>query len=344
MGLNPGRNKRLESAVSIILLGVLFFVGLAIVIVQFDVDMGRFGIVTPAVPPPLQQANAKVTSQPAFDSLVPEGFVALAKPETYGPENLYEKINGKAPLYLDAGFVGLSTQRFISKNDENLWMELFIYDMADVENAFSVYSVQKRLDSQLVRHARFAYRTSSSLYFVHGGYYVELLGSAQSPELLKAMEQVFEGTGDALPIGRATEIPELTVFPAEGLVAGSGKLYLANAFGFEGLTDVFTAGYELGSQTVTAFLGRRPDSRQASDMAQRYYDFLVENDAVPKATSNEAVNAVSGRVLDYYGTTEIVFAVGPFFGGVHEAENGASAEALAERLIRRLMDVQEGQK
>jgi hypothetical protein len=48
---------------------------------------------------------------------------------------------------------------------------------------------------------------------------------------------------------------------------------------------------------------------------------------------------LEGKVVDFYGTTEIVFAVGPYVAGIHEAENQQAAEQLAERLFDKLEEV-----
>ncbi len=141
MGSIKYRARRLEPVISICLLAILFLIGLGIFIKQFDYDMSRFGIGTAAAP--------KFEIPFELSSLVPAGFETLSKAEIYNPENLYEKINGKAPLYTESGFEKLSTQRFASISDQSLWMELFVYDMATVRNAFSVYSVQRRAEGEL---------------------------------------------------------------------------------------------------------------------------------------------------------------------------------------------------
>jgi len=338
----PAPARRLESAVSICLLAILFLVAVGVLLKQADVDMSRFGTdpvaagVVGAKPPALiGQGELSLTA------LLPEGFKKLSESEFYNPENLYEKINGKAPLYTESGFEKLLTQRFAGTQDENLWMELFIYDMANLRNAFSVYSRQKRADVEVLPDAQFAYRTGNGLYFVHGRYYVELVGSSESAELLGAMSQTAEQIRTKLAVGKDEQITELTFFPQEGLVAGSNRLYLASAFGFKDLTDIFTAGYKLRGETITAFIGRRLDANDAQKLAESYYRFLIENGGAAKPTTNVSLKNWQGRVVDFYGTTEIVFTVGPFVAGIHEADNRQAAEELAAALGHKLSKVAE---
>ena len=214
-------------------------------------------------------------------------------------------------------------------------MELYVYDMAAIRNAFSVCSVQRRADADILSlfHPSFGYRTDNALYFVHGKYYVELIGSAESTQLFKAMTEIAGNITSKLKVGEVEQIAELSLFPDENAVLGSAKLYLADAFGFDGLTDIFVRRYKLDDETISAFLSKRPDSRKAEVVAESYHNFLIENGA----TTRKAINkTLEGKVLDFYDTTEIVLSTGPFVVGIHEAENQRSAEELAVKLIDKL--------
>lgn len=332
MGSVPGRSKRLESVISICLLAVLVLTGIGIFIQQSKYDMSRFGMDAAAVSETEPQSS-KSETVPELSPFTPAGFETLSKAERYDAETLYEKIDGKAPLYTEAGFKELSTQRFMKTGDPDLWMEVYIYDMGDIKNAFSVYSVQRRAGSEILPSMRFAYKTGNALYFVHGKYYVEIVGSSESEGLVGAMAEAAEKVTANLAAGASASIAELAFFPQENLVEGSFKLYLASAFGFEGLTNVFTARYKIGEESVTAFISKRADSQEAEATAERYRKFLFENGAVTKNTDNQTfVN----KVMDLYGSTEIVFTAGPFVAGVHEAEDQQVAEKISEELINRL--------
>jgi hypothetical protein len=298
--------------------------------------MSRFGIDAAAA----EILAQKKTEEAALDSLAPSGFEAFSGIETYTAENLYEKINGKAPLYTDSGFKKLFTRRFVNKGDNSLWFELYVYDMANIRNAFSVYSTQKRAGVEMLSFAypRFHYKTGNGLYFVHGKYYVELVGSSESTKLLKAMVEVTQKISSTLTADGNTRAFEAktALFPKGNIVPGSIKLYLADAFGFEGLTDTFTAQYKIDGETITAFLSKRLDYKDAEAVAESYRNFLIENGAVAKGTTNKILE---GKVVDFYDTTEIVLAAGPFVVGIHEAENQQAAEKLAEMLVTRLNEV-----
>ncbi|MFA5240162.1 MAG: DUF6599 family protein [Phycisphaerae bacterium] len=326
MGSVPGRMKRLESVISVCLLVVIVLIGIAIFVKQSDYDVTRYGV---------QQQEGESQSS-VSTGLTPAGFEELSKAAIYNSDNLYEKINGKAPLYTESGFKELSTQRFISTSDPNLWIELYAYDMGGVKNAFSVYSVQKRAESQAYPSIQIAYKTSNALYFVHGRYYIELVGSAESDELFKAVTEIAGNIQKNMADVDDGKIVEFEMFLQENLVAGSIKLYLVNGFGCESLTDTFTAKYEIDGQAITGFISKRADSADAEAVSKGYRDFLIENGATVKNTTNAAL---VDKVMDFYGTTEIVFTVGPFVAGVHESQDQGRAEKLAEELINKLNSI-----
>jgi len=335
MVLTSERTKGYESVLSIFLLAILFFIGLAIFVKQADFDMSRFGIMAMAVS--LQKtaeigAEEKIT----FDSVIPSGFKKLSVAETYIAENLYEKIDGKAPLYIESGFLKLLTQRFASEKDESQWFELFVFDMGVMKNAFSVYSVQKRPDVDAWPAMEIAYKAGNALYFVKDQFYVELVGSAESADLFKAMAELAGKLSSQLAAGEVSQIPELALFPQENLVPGSVKLYLSNAFGFNRLSDIFVCQYKINEQFITAFLSRRPDRESAGNMADDYYKFLIENGAKDKPASEKSLAAIKSRVLDFYDTTEIIFVIGPYVAGIHEAKDQQLAEKISIQLINKL--------
>jgi len=304
MDSTKGKPKKLESVVSFSLLAILSLIAVGIFIKQMP------------------------KTKKDLSLLLPYGFIKLSE-ETYLADNLYEKINGKAPLYIEAGFVKLSTIRFVNKNNESLWMELYIFDMANIKNAFSVYSVQRRPDVEMLPDMQFGYRTTDAPYFVHGKYYVEFIASSKSDELFKAMMETAQKIQANLPIDVDTEIPELTYFPLDNLVTGSHKLYLESAFGFEKLTDTFTAQYRAADNTVTAFLSKRSSAADAASLFESYYKFLIENGGKQVPSDNNP----NVKFVDFYGTLEIVTMADKFVFGIHEAEDPQLASDVEKMFI-----------
>jgi hypothetical protein len=316
MYMLSGRARRFESAVGALILFLLIATAVGVYFIQRDFDMARFGIVS-------EQEG---------------GFLPVGKAETYNTDNLYEKIDGKAPMYQESGFVSLATQRFANKGNAELGLEQYLYDMGNTRNAFSVYSRQKRADVTDLNDVPFGYKTSNAIYISHGSHYIEIIGFAESQELIDAMKGIAQKLVAQLPSGEKDKIPELDFFP-QGTVARSWKLQLRDAFGFDGLSDTYSAQYKAGEQTVTIFFSQRSNADDAMMVAKRYSDFLVTNGAKTGEIDSEILKSAGASILDFYGSAEIVFATGAFVGGVHEADNKQAAEKAAEVLIDRLKKI-----
>lgn len=269
--------------------------------------------------------------------VMPVGFKIMDEMETYDAETLYEKINGKAELYLESGFKDLKCQRFVSQNNQELWIEIFLYDMGSARNAFSVYSTQKRPDGQTVSAFTLPhhYQTNNAFYFVCGGFYVEIIASVQSQELSNAARVIAVNIPTQLNIKEDRTIDEFELFADEALVAGSYKLFLKNAFGYNGLTDIFAAQYRVDNEAVTVFLSKRSDETEASAILKSYYTFMIKNGAEDIEDFDFLENS---KAVDFYGSIEIIFSKGSFFGGIHQAENIVSARKAAIILSEKLTE------
>lgn len=334
MVLLPPRPKRAESLLSLAVLLLLVFIGIGVFIKQFHYQPGRLGLEGAGLIH-LGSGPGEPTS-PAIIPPLPDGFEKLSGIETFDSENLYNKINGKAGLYLQSGFEKLTCQRFVNTTDAETWMEVFIYDMGSSRNAFAVYSVQRRQDAEPLISPMVGYQTSGAVFLLAGRYYIEIIGSAETNQLSEAMLAV--ANGFMQKVGPDDNlIPELQLFPRANLISQSYKLHLSNAFGFDGFTDTFSAGYRFGDATASAFISRRPDSEKARKLAGEYYKFLIENGATDKSTIAKGVN---GKAAEFYGAIEVVFTVGPFVAGVHGAQNEASAKQLAAQLYEKLVRIE----
>jgi hypothetical protein len=153
------------------------------------------------------------------------------------------------------------------------------------------------------------------------------------------MKGVAQKLSEQIVVGEEGKIAELSFFPPEGTVAGSWKLQLRDAFGFDGLTDTYSAQYKTGEKTVAIFFSRRKNVEDARKAAKNYSDFLVANGAKVSPVDKDALKTAGVSVLDFYGSTEIVFSAGTFVGGVHEADDRQAAIKAAETLIGRLKEI-----
>ena len=287
----------------------------------------------------LQTESPALTSFPASSSAnliqyAPKSLTALTPPEVFGPENLSDKINGKAELYLSAGFVRLVSQRFAIEDEPTAWMEAFIYDMGSPRGSYAVYSLQKRSDATELDTGDFAYRTENALYFVHGSYYVEIVASVAQ----ERMAELILSFGDNF-IGKTTAgseaINEFILFPTKHLNKASISLLPSDAFGFQQFDSIFTAQYEVGDTELTAFLSQRKSPAEAVRLVESYTSFLLEFGGTELQST---LNIPGAKLVEIMDTFELVFSRGSILAGVHGAENRKAAEELALMLNQSLAE------
>jgi hypothetical protein len=261
-----------------------------------------------------------------------EGMAPLTPPETFGPHNLSDKINGKAELYLSAGVLSLRCQRYAETGNPNSWMEAFVYDMGTLRRAFAVYSIQRRADAENVDVTQFAYRTENALFFAHGRYYVELIAAVITEGMVEAMQSFAQNFVTKTGLSGA-KIDELALFPREGLEEDSITLLISDAFGFDRLDNVFMATYISGNTELRAFLSPRKDSLEASELGAEYHAFLMANGG---ADVKSGMHIPGSKLVNIFDTYELIFSHGKFLAGVHEAEERDKAEKLAVTLMEKL--------
>ncbi len=323
-----------QSLLSLMILGILVVIAGGVYLAQFN-----FNPAVQQMAPALTADKKNQIAPPASAEksliLTPPGQAPLSPPETFDAATLSDKINGKAELYLSAGFVRLHSQRFKDETAGEVWMEVFVYDMQTPQNAFSVFSAQRRDDAQTLEVAQYAYQTPNALFFVHGPFYVEVVASDISETIIQPMIAFAEAFIANHPI-KAQTIGEKELFPEEGLVQTSISLVSADAFGYERFDQIFTATYKLQDSEFMAYYSRRKTPGEAEDLAASYRDFLI---AFGGKTVESDLGIKTAKMIDILDTYEIVFSHGPYLAGVREAADQQPAQELAMQLFNRIKAV-----
>lgn len=330
--------SRLERVLGIALLVVLAGMVTAVVF------SGLGGPLHPAVGRSMatnlpQSAEEPAASASPLLEWTPESLQPLTDFETFGRETLSDKINGKADTYLQAGFEQLQTQGFALAGQPSEFVQIYLFDMAEPDNAFAVFSQQKRTNITPLDFTRYAYATANSVYFAHGRWYGELVGASRTDALMDAMLAFARSfIADRQPAAR--QAPDAgDLLPTVDLIEGSRTLLANDAFGYGGLDRVWTADYRIDGQVVTAFISRRADTSQAAELADGYTALLIEWGAAP--VEGITLDAPHAAVVDAGGVFEIVFARGRHLSGVHEAMDLRAALKLARRLDAALSGVED---
>jgi hypothetical protein len=323
-----------QTFVSLIILGVLAVISGGVFWVQFNYNpavqsvssalpAGKTRDTSVAAPPPSAE-------KPLISS--PSGQSPLTPLETFDAETLSDKINGKAELYLSAGFIRLHSQRFKDQADGDVWMEVFVYDMQSAQNAFSVFSVQRREDAHTLDLGQYAYQTQNAIFFSHGPFYVEIVASDVSETIIQSMLTFAEAFIEKHPI-KTQNIGEKELFPKAGLNQNSISLVSSDAFGYDRFDQIFTATYKLKDTELMAYYSRRKTPREAQELASSYRDFLA---AFGGKTDESDLGIKTAKMIHILDTYEVVFSHGPYLAGVREAADRQPAQELAMQLFNRI--------
>lgn len=328
---NPGQK---QTFISLAVMGVLAVIAGGIFLVQFNYNPALRPVTSVLTADSQKEVAPDVSAAKSLISF-PAGQEPLSALETFDAADLSDKINGKAELYLKAGFFRLYSQRFEDKTAGNGWMEVFIYDMQSTQNAFSVFSAQRREGAQTISIGQYAYQTQNALFFVHGPFYVEIIASEVTATIMKSMRSFAEAFIAQHGFEAPQAIDERQLFPEDGLVGDSITLVSADAFGYDRFDQIFTATYRLNDAELMAYISRRETPREAGELASGYQKFLTAfgGEAVEFDLPIEAAKMI--YILDTY---EIVFSHGAYLAGVREAAEKQPALELAVRLLNRIKE------
>lgn len=325
--------SRRQTFLSIVILSILIVIGVGIFITQSHFNPGVLQKDALLPEPNKDKPSSQLSPNASFVPL-PEGIQPLTSTEIFDARNLSDKINGKAELYLSAGFTRLVSQRFKDERAADMWMEAFIYDMGNSQNAFSVFSAQRREDAESIGLAQHAYRTPNALFLIHGRYYVEIIASKVSGQVLQPIKMMAETFIRNTPAEAAT-VNETELFPKQELVKNSMVLISSDAFGYDGFDKIYTAQYEFDDHSLMAYLSHRRTPVEAKELASAYTVFLLAYGG----QNIEAKLPIKGaRLIEILDTYEIVFSHGSYLAGIREAATINQAKTLAIRLYHRVKE------
>lgn len=329
MKLKKRKTTFVESLISLAIIAVLIATGVIIWKVGADIDESKMGIVSNSNQAGKNSAGALID----FGAVIESGWSLFGQSQNYREGSLYEKIDGKAPLYLDAGFKSLITQRIANDSNDLLWFEIYVYDMGKGLNSFSVYSQQKRSGVESLKGIESGYKTENAVFLTAGKHYIELIGALPDKVLNDELVRMAGKLAGALSSGGSAESADFEFFPAENLDKQSITVIKADAFGYQGFTDIFIADYKIQGQLIKAFVRKNADKDAAKKLADEYSKFLselgfakIKIEAVPEDIS----------IFEYDGIFEIVFAADIYTAGVHEAYEKESAVKTALEIYKKL--------
>ncbi len=244
--------------------------------------------------------------------LVPEGWAIYDRVGQFTADNLYERINGRAELYLAYDVVSLTTATFEDKTDIGKFIELSIFDMGNPTNAFGIFSVERFQGDPPLDLGRMSYRSDSNVYIWKGKYYITIVVSDTTKEFEKLSLDLAKEVTASL-IGSSERVWGLSAVPQKNLITDSVQYFKVDALGLDFMQNTYTAEYLKGETTVKAFFSQQPSPDAALDLVERYEEHCQEYGQGFKPTIKNGAEFV---LCDMGGTFDVVFRKGRIVSGV----------------------------
>lgn len=267
----------------------------------------------------------------------PQGWNLPEAPETFTKETLFEHIDGQADLFLQYGFRGSVFAMFRKVNAADDKIDVDIYDMGNVLQAFGVFS-RFRQEEGSAGIGLDSYMDERAVFFYKGRYFVVLQATESNPSILKHLAQEIASriSDDAAPP------KETSYFPRNGLKPGSIEYYPDGLLGHDFLKRGFRAAYigkdtppadakdAVQSQDTGLFVAIFDNTKEAADALKLYKEHLAGKGSVNEGSSATMGPDVVTGVDPYQGKT-VVAQKGPYLvGAVGFLNQGEGEQKVAE--------------
>jgi hypothetical protein len=276
----------------------------------------------------------------SLESLVPKKdllneWIMIHGPQPYTKKTLFEHINGQAELYLKYGFQKSVFAIYQNGKNQKDQIELDIYDMGNVLQAFGIFSRFRNED----RPGGFgldSYLDDHSALFYQGRYFVMFYATEANPDFLRQFSKLV-----SLKISDPSPPPkEIGYFPKNGLKPGSIQYFpeglLGHQFlkrGFQGTYIEKTEDKEPKDKEFKLFLAILRDSQEAMSAMKVYKENLSKKGKVSSGSVIEFKTSTL-RGEDPYQGKVFVLQKGVYLLGVVGFEKEEEGESLLAEFVK----------
>lgn len=277
---------------------------------------------------PTKGASSEAKAYQPFDlpKLDQAGWTGPHSKQSFSPERVHEKINGRDGLYLDYGLVGMTFGTYKNPKSDDHYIDVYVYDMGDPLNAYGCYKAEFAPGMPSVKIGRGGYKAEHSIFYWKGDCYVQLVaGDALTESGDKIVSRLAEQIASKIT-DDGTELWGDDLLPKANRVPDSLGYERKNGFSLDFLTKVFRANYTDGDQEVTLFIHRAASPEAAQATLARYMAYLKKHGKILSEEDSPGGKSIAGEVLDLF---DVVFCKGPYLGGVNGADNPKIAKKHA---------------
>ncbi len=230
----------------------------------------------PAASAVSSDANLPATARQVLGWLPGErvvvGWKRAGTPQVFGPDNLWESIDGGAETYLAFGFQELVTLT-CSQPELAADATIEVYRMAENVGAFGIYAQERNPAAGFVAIGAEGYTAPNIVNFWNGSYYVKLTATKTNDRiagsLLSLASEINRRIGPPAPVPAGA-----LAFPMRDQVPHSVKYVPRDILGQSYLANGFEAQYRIGGKPCRLVTASFETADEAADGFARYRKFL----------------------------------------------------------------------
>ncbi len=240
---------------------------------------------------------AKSSELPAFIS----GLSPMGPTENYVPDTLYEKINGRAPAYLEYNFQELTSRSYIIDGTPGEFLDVYLFRMDSPLNAFGIFSAERDDSGKPLAFVADGYESEMGYFLRRGDIYVQTVASSTNPEIMALARSYTEALVDYLP-ANDSGMEGRSYLPAENQIPGSLTYINDNAYGQASLSAVFEARYDFAGQELTYFVKSCADPTEASAVWESVLGFYNSYGSDQATTESEDATLFSANLFGQWAS------------------------------------------
>jgi len=294
----------------------------------------RYEEATPASAGTANAAPPKATTESPLPKVELAGWEPPGDIREFTPENLWEKIDGRAEAYLSFHMVRMTFGTYRSLRDPDAFIDVYWYDMMAPDNAFGIYRAERGLQATDVNIGRGGYTSPGGVFFWKGRHYVRVEAPDAGEKLAEAATAIARTLEGRIP-DEGEPMWADALLPAADRLPGSLDYHAKDAFSLDFLSDTFSADYNAGGKTFKTFIHRAADAADAERIFGAYAKFFETSGSLLKRESGDGLQRLVG---ESGGVVDAVFQTGRYVGGVTGGNDAALAEERAAAFAQSLKE------
>lgn len=243
--------------------------------------------------------------------------------EVFNPDNLFDRINGAAPLYIENNFKEMTSLEY-KKGDDYITIQA--YRHATPEDAFGMYASERSGELTYFPIGGEAQGDKKNLYFFAGSFYVKMWSNSD------AVQETLQAVGKALStrIDPTASYPVIVkCFPEKGKISHTEAYITKGYIGHEFLRSVYTAKYEQDGRIFQLFVLDAGSEDGVKSVLSDYFSFTGQ----PSSFEGTAL-----QIKDKYNGDLPVIRKDRYLVGAYSEDGKAvpDAELLLKALVKKL--------